>query len=197
MSFNSQFGQERVALEILGHKHRGVFVDIGATDGFTRNNTWVLEKEYGWSGVCVEPVLASYLALTRIRACQTLHACVGGVDQLGVVKFHEDPGNHEVSKISHSGKSLVPCLTLNLILDSLGIREVDYLSIDTEGNELNILRSLDYSRFPVRVIGFEHNDHWGEPQRKNKEAIHAILTANGYAKHMDIGVDSIYKLGAL
>lgn len=197
MRYNSEFGQERVALELLHNKRGGVFLDIGATDGFTRNNTWTLEKEFGWSGVCIEPVLASYLALSRIRSCHTLHACVGDSAQFGVVRFFDDPGNHEVSKIAPHGKSLVPCLTLNHILDSLNIREVDFLSVDTEGNEFNILRCLDYDRFRVRVIDFEHNDHWGEEQKRNKATIHTLLTSKGYTKHCDLGVDSIYTLEPL
>ncbi len=192
--FNSEFGQERMALELLDNKRDGFFIDIGATDGFTRNNTWTLEKEFGWKGVCIEPVLASYLALSRIRSCGTLHACVGDSAQFGVVRFFEDPGNHEVSKIAPNGNRLVPCLTLNHILDSLGVREVDFLSIDTEGNEFNILRCLDYDRFRVRVIDFEHNAQWGGVHAQNKERIHHLLTSKGYTKHCDLGVDSIYTL---
>ncbi len=192
INFRSEFGQERIALELLNGRRDGTFVDIGATDGVTRNNTYTLETEFGWRGVCIEPVLTSFNILRGNRTCAALHACVGDYSQVGLVKFHEDRGNHEISRIDAHGNAWVPCLTLNQVLDGLGIMSVDFLSIDTEGNEFNILRAIDFNRHPIRVIDFEHNEQWGPIQRQNKAAIHELLCLNGYQKHVDVGVDSIY-----
>lgn len=192
MPWHAEFEQDRIAWELCDKRREGVFIDIGATDGVTRNNTLALERDYGWSGICIEPVLASFVKLRANRACATLCAAIAGYDRLGVVSFHEDAGNHEISRIDVNGAHWSPCLTINHVLARLAGRPVSYLSIDTEGSELDILASLDFSRYPIRVIDFEHNAHWGPVQQANKDAISALLIARGYRKHCDVGVDSIF-----
>jgi hypothetical protein len=56
---------------------------------------------------------------------------------------------------------------------------MDYLSIDTEGSELKILQSLDFSRWRFRVITCEHNF------TVDREAIHSLLTAKGYVRRWE------------
>jgi FkbM family methyltransferase len=190
VSWGAQFEQDRIAHELCG-TWAGTFIDIGATDGITRNNTYALERDYEWNGICIEPVLHSYVELRKNRKCLTLHAAVTGNNRVGVARFFEDPGNHEVSKLQESAKNLITCVSLNHVAAILN-RPIDYLSIDTEGAELEILASFDFYRYPVHVINFEHNDHWGPAQKANKAAIETLLIVNGYYKHCDVGVDSFY-----
>lgn len=192
MTFASEFGQDRIAFEALGCKRSGRFIDIGATDGVTRNNSLALEREYAWQGVCIEPVSAFYEKLRCNRSCYTIHACVGSHSQAGLVPFFDDPGNQEVSHITQRGPLLVPCLTLNQVLAGAGWTEIDFLSIDTEGNEFNILSAIDFKRVTIGVITFEHNAHWGKVQQNHKAAIEALLTMQGYSHLADAGVDSLY-----
>lgn len=190
--FASEFGQERIALEALGFKRHGRFVDIGATDGITRNNTIALERHFGWYGVCVEPVARYYEQLRSNRTSCSVHACVGDDQQSGLVHFHEDDGNLEVSHMSTQGRLVVPCVTIQDIMTCMGWNDIDFLSIDTEGNELRILSAIDFTRNTIRVITFEHNDHWGAPQQAQKQAITKLLTHHGYAHLTEAGVDSIF-----
>lgn len=54
--FYSQAGQDKYLIEnIYKNKEKGFFIDIGAHDGITYSNTYYLEKELGWSGICIEP----------------------------------------------------------------------------------------------------------------------------------------------
>lgn len=190
--FRSEFGQDRIALEALGNKRHGRFLDIGATDGITRNNSIALERHFGWQGVCVEPVPHFYEQLRTNRAGPTVHACVGGHAQVGLARFNEDLGNPEVSRMDSSGALLVPCITINHILAGIGWSDIDFLSIDTEGNELQILSAIDFKRVTIRVITFEHNAQWGVAQQASKDATHHFLTAQGFKYLTEAGVDSIY-----
>ena len=57
--------------------------------------------------------------------------------------------------------------------------EIDYLSIDTEGSELEILKSFDFSRYKIRVITCEHN------YSNDRDKINELLTLNGYKRKME------------
>jgi len=52
--YYSQLGQDKWVLEKLDYKENGFFIEIGAYDGITLSNTYSLEKDFGWDGICVE-----------------------------------------------------------------------------------------------------------------------------------------------
>src|SRR5262245_35267462 len=73
----SQAGQDAwVINEVFGRKKNGFFVDIGATDGIDINNTYMLEKRHGWTGICIEPDPEFFRALRRNRSCICVNACL-------------------------------------------------------------------------------------------------------------------------
>src|SRR4029453_1403725 len=82
----SQYGQDRVVLELLGGKRGGFFLDSGAADGVRASNTELLEKEFGWTGICVEPDRGLFTMLRSNRACASVNCCLyrcdGQVDYL-------------------------------------------------------------------------------------------------------------------
>src|ERR1700722_3302200 len=84
----SQYGQDLFALEILGGMRGGFFLDSGAADGVSASNTLLLERSFGWRGICIEPNRSLFSKLTRNRRCQCLH--YGLSDHDADVDFVED-----------------------------------------------------------------------------------------------------------
>src|SRR5205814_5665025 len=83
----SQYAQDDFVLEVLGGKRGGFFLDSGAADGVTLSNTYLLEKAFGWSGICVEPNEVFFEALVRNRLCHCVSCCL--YDREGDVEFLE------------------------------------------------------------------------------------------------------------
>jgi len=59
----SQLNQDLWVLDTLKHKRNGIFVDVGAFDGINLSNTYLLEKEHGWNGICIEANSESFKKL--------------------------------------------------------------------------------------------------------------------------------------
>ena len=74
--FFSQNGQDEFVAQWFNNKHGGIFVDIGASDGITINNSYYFEKELGWQGICVEPRPSSFAKLVKNRRCFCVNACI-------------------------------------------------------------------------------------------------------------------------
>ncbi len=176
-AYTSQIGQDRFLNErFFKNKRDGLFIDIGANDGIKHSNSYFFEKELGWSGICFEPLPWAFAKLEQNRGCICINACVaknpgvvdfiavkGAPEQLsGMVKTYDprhlrrlkfelvrDGGTYSISKIN--------AVSLNAIAAQHGIDHVDFLSVDTEGSELIILKSIDYEKMTIDAIAVENN----------------------------------------
>lgn len=136
---------------VLQQIAKGFFVDVGAHDGVESSNTYALEL-CGWKGMCIEPNPESYKNLTLNRKCLAWNAAAGtGVSQISLTKMLND------------------CPLV-----------IDYLSIDVDGGELDVLKSMDFQRYHVRLITVEHNAY-AEGVRRQQE-IFAYLSAKGFRR---------------
>lgn len=190
-SSRAQLKQDIFALIESGFKRDGFFVEFGATNGVDLSNTILLEREFGWQGILAEPARTWHEALRRNRNAIIETACVW--TQSGQTLEFRSTDNGAFSTISafstadrHSaerqGGELYPVTTISL-LDLLDKHTappiIDYLSIDTEGSEYDILSAFDFSKYRFGVITCEHNH---TPMR---EKIRALLEANGYRRTFD------------
>lgn len=167
----SQLGQDVQAHSLFKDESKCYFIEIGAHDGEKYSNTFLLEK-LGWSGICIEanPELYKRLKHTRKKskcvkaACysesgKTLDFCkadlLGGLsDHIGSYK--------DVVKDKPTFK--VQTKTLTEILNTQKApKYIHFLSIDTEGSELEILKGIDFNRYSFGLISIEHN--YEEPRR--------------------------------
>lgn len=178
--------QAEWALSLFGR--RGFFVEAGAHDGIGDSNTYALEQA-GWAGICVEPSSA-FFGLQRSRKCKVDDRCLWGADG-EIVTFVEVAGNGvELSGIAacfgdqYDRLALPhrevrkPTVTLTTLLEQHGAPPViEYLSLDTEGSELNILSAHDWSRYRFRALTVEHN---GVAERR--AALASLLAARGYVQ---------------
>lgn len=195
----SQLGQDRIALELLGGLRGGFFLNSGAADGVTASNTQLLEENFGWTGICVEPNSAFFEALVKNRQCQCVNCCLYDLD--GSVEFVEADflgGIREEFAVQHlrqieklyKGEPetvLHPARTLRSVLNECKAPPViDYWSLDTEGSELTILKSFPFDNYSFRVLTVEHN------RLPVKEDIRQFLESRGYARVKSIGIDDCY-----
>jgi FkbM family methyltransferase len=75
IKFNGQVDQDVFAYLFFNRKKDGFYIDIGANDGVTMNNTYIFEQ-LGWTGICVEPLPDVYSKLRRNRKCDCYNAAI-------------------------------------------------------------------------------------------------------------------------
>jgi hypothetical protein len=202
----SQCGQDLYVLEQLGGQTGGFFLDSGAANGVGASNTLLLESDYGWTGVCVEPNSQYFAELIRNRRCLCVNCCLyhservvdflESAEGLGGILDEYDPRVLQQAKSSFSlvedanGKLNTvpkPARTIRSVLDECAApRVIDYWSLDTEGSELAILRSFPFDQYAFRVLTVEHN--WGVA----RGAIRGFLESRGYAHSAALGLDDCY-----
>ena len=85
----SQFGQDRyLDQNVFANKREGVFVDVGAYDGFSGSNTLFFEKFMGWTGLCIEPDPAQFAKIPAYRACDRVASLHCRQGRYGAVLQH-------------------------------------------------------------------------------------------------------------
>ena len=210
-SYKSQKGQDKYLNEnFFKNKQGGFFVEFGAYDGVYLSNSYFFEKELNWNGICAEPIPEIYKKLRANRKCICVEGAVynhsgfeefkhfsGGPDPAfasemysGIVsKLHPK----HVAKVEHHKKGRygrtetiykVKTYLLNDLLKEYGISYVDYLSIDTEGGEYEILQSIDFEKYYIYIIGVENN--------YNDTPIRKFMAESGYKFVTRLGKDDIY-----
>ncbi|HEY5412545.1 MAG TPA: FkbM family methyltransferase [Caulobacteraceae bacterium] len=180
-----QIYQDLWALWASGQKKGGFFVEFGAANGVDLSNTWLMEKRMGWQGILAEPNPVFFDSLAAARSCTVSHKCVYSrsgerLEFLGT-KNPEYSGlmEHESEEMRRKGGPTfeVETIALNdLLAEHEAPRVIDYMSIDTEGSELEILSAFDFDRWDVRAISVEHN--YGP----NRDGMHSLLADRGFRR---------------
>ena len=206
MRYPSQYGQDEwVMEEVYPLKREGFFVDVGAVDGLLLSNSLALERVLGWRGVCVEPSSA-HATLVRERSCSAFRACLSDVAG-EEVEFVEDSGDGSVLGMASMLSGMVETLgahrdrvvngkvtvmrtrTLRSVLDEANAPLfIEFLSLDTEGSELRILRGAGLEKYTFGAIVVEHND-----EKEKRAGIHALLCSHGYVRVRSAGADDFYR----
>ena len=184
----AQIFQDLFALFVANEKKGGYFVEFGATNGITLSNTWLLEKSYGWNGILAEPARCWHAELRANRTCKIETNCVwsksseqlefneASSQELSTLDVFSESDGHSLDR-KNGNRYLVETITLNELLEKHSApREIDYLSIDTEGSELTILSNFDFKKYNIRLITVEHNF----TDARNK--IYDLLSNNGYKR---------------
>ena len=189
----SQLGQDLWVLDTLGYPGRGFFVEVGAADGWNISNSLLLEKA-GWRGLLVEPAPFFAPLLARYRTVPVIPRCVWNRDGEDVAFRHvrDRPefsqmervagtdGHDAAGRRAQADVLHVKTVRLVTLLERFNAPAViDYLSIDTEGSEPEIVEDLPLHRYGVRLISVEHN--YGE----NRKRIRLHLERNGFRRVLE------------
>jgi FkbM family methyltransferase len=201
MPTNSQVEQERWVLAMCLGRRDGRFAEIGAFDGVLHSNTCFLEADHGWSGLLVEPnpILFEKLAASRRAHClrKAVHredgltlAFVASQEIGTLTEYAESDGHaeHRRQAIRENGVIHVETITFAAMAeaDDRGHHGFDYVSLDTEGSELDILGTIDFARHRIALFTIEHN--FVEPRR---ETMRLLLAEAGYER-LNVGFDDWY-----
>lgn len=185
----SQLGQDLFVLHMLGGRRNGYFVEFGATDGVSLSNTCLLERSFGWRGICAEPCRRWHPELKKNRRCAIDTRCVWSRtgDHLrfaesddavySTVKAFADSDGHAELRRDAREYDVTTISLVDLLASHGAPPEIDYLSIDTEGSELEILAAHDFGRYRFRVITVEHNFVQGQRRK-----IRRLLSSQGYRR---------------
>jgi FkbM family methyltransferase len=182
----SQIGQDVFVLDYLNNIKNGYFVEVGALEGIILSNTLLLEKHYEWKGICIEPSPVEYSQLIQNRRCVCSNKAaysksgllmdfvkkedglLSGLKDTFDFNFFKDSPIHSIIKVETS--------TLTDILDTHNApHNIHYLSIDTEGSEVEILKGIDFSKYIFKIISIEHGNRVQSSIEQR-----AILESNGY-----------------
>jgi len=178
----SQLQQDLKVLDFYKYKKGGYYIEIGANDGIELSNTYLLEKDYSWNGICIEALPDKYEDLIKNRKSININKAV--YDKTGeILDFSSNNllsgiTNHidKHTNVKNENQIKVETITLNDILEQNNAPTfIDYLSIDTEGSEYIILKAIDFTKYTFGIIHLEHN--YVEPRRSDMKN---LLLSNGY-----------------
>jgi FkbM family methyltransferase len=174
--YNSQVGQDKWVCTVLKNKVNGYFIDIGATDGVTLSNTYHLEKVLGWTGICIEPNMSQCEIMKKERECICLNVAIS--DKNSVVRFKTYEGDRFAGHISNEGYE-IESLTLEKLLKDFDCPHViDYISLDVEGIEFEILTKFPFDDYKVSLWTIEHASRWDNGAKQRK--IRGLMLSKGY-----------------
>lgn len=187
---NAQIMQDLWVQFEMGERRGGYFVEFGATNGVTMSNSLLLERRYGWTGILAEPNPAFHARLGRERKVAISHDCVHAETGQGVTflcterpafsrmeAVRPDDAFEQEGHRTVAARREIPTVSLNDLLDRHNAPDrVDYISIDTEGAELDILSTFDFRRRFVGLFTVEHNF------TRERAGVQALMAANGYIR---------------
>ena len=199
MTFYSQYKQdEYIYNNFFKDKTNGFFIDIGASEPERQNNTLFFEK-LGWKGVLVEPVKKQYDQLLEQRKspCETVAiyketgtfkfiACGGYIKGLEQKPQHLNRIFNELLQFGDSVEIInVNTITFEDLIKKYNINHaIDYLSIDTEGAEYSILKTINFDKHFIKTISVENN--------YTENNVHDLLIKNNFKRVTSLGCDDIY-----
>ncbi len=181
---------------LLGRQQEaGFFVELGAGNGERFSNSLFFERDWGWNGLLIEanPELFAEL-MGKNRKAYTMNACVSPTQKSskldfrtyglfgGLVDQMEDVHDNFAKHFFKGEKKVieVPCFPLFSIFLALNISHVDYFSLDVEGPELEILKTIPFDRVTFDLIMVEYYViNCDECTQKKKKDLTDVMTASG------------------
>ena len=183
--------QDVFAWKSRGKRQAGFFVEVGVGDGERISNTFLLEKRFGWTGLLVEPNKGFHGSIKAIRKSELVEEAAFHSDGETLKFLQATDGEFSGLEVAHVDRNekraqpiseyAVNANTLTSVLDRYDApNEIDYVSIDTEGSEFEVLQGIDFQRYDIKVITVEHNY-----ESKKLAKVDALLLSHGYERVLE------------
>lgn len=166
--------------EFLNYKN-GFFVELGANDGIRQSNTFYFEKNLNWNGILIEPIKTKFIKCKKNRSHKNFffnNACVSfdfKEDEIKMIysdlmtTIDDDRVINKVDSMKHAqegkqylqeneiiNKFYIKTITLHKIFDDVKApRLMDFLSLDVEGTEFEVLNGINFSIYNFKYIMVE------------------------------------------
>ncbi|ODM89598.1 Protein Star [Orchesella cincta] len=167
---------------IDSEKGPGFFIECGANDGEFISPTLRLEKNYNWSGLLIEGNPGPFSTLAKKnRKAWIVNAAACITPNANKITFFTNPNNTGLAGLNsrkEHGVSVelsVQCIPLYTLLKALNVMEVDFFSLDVEGSELAILKTIPFDKIKFKFLSIEHGLIPG-----GRPALQAFLESKGY-----------------
>jgi FkbM family methyltransferase len=185
----SQFGEDLLVLRYFSGKSDGFFIEVGANDPENLSQTLLLEL-HGWRGILVEPQSSCCERIRQLRPkAQLFQAACGAPEQRGKARLKLNSSLSKLTSIdpaaTPTGSEEVQIMTLDEILQQAGNPRIDFVSLDVEGFELQVLRGFDLGKHEPRLILIEDNF-------PNRLKVHAHMKQHGYRLVKRTGCNNWY-----
>lgn len=189
--YYSQHGEDALLDIIFQGQKEGFFVEVGCIDGRRFSNTLTFE-ERGWQGMCIEAHAGYIEMLTKNRPNSIVCHCAAGEADEDAVFYANDRGSLSTldkTKEKHFQRNYAPFFSgfekqhvkkvrLSSLLDTCHVNEIDILSLDIEGYEVEAIKGLDLSRHRPKVMVIESDDHQHEAH------LDELILPCGYTKSL-------------
>jgi FkbM family methyltransferase len=171
--YSDTFNDRWIAECLFPDRRNGFFLEAGAADGIDGSSCYILEKAYGWTGICIEPnaLFFGRLPANRTNAnCQSV--CLS--DRAGQAVFIQGDGTSlspyysglksSLEKFKYKGEEVirngsevvVETITLEELLDRCAApRVIDYAAFDIEGSELTVLKNFPFDKYTLLAVSIE------------------------------------------
>lgn len=198
----SQIGQDLDVAKFYNFKKNGFFVEIGASDGIRLSNTYFLEKILDWKGICSEPVPYKFNLLVKNRpnsfcSSRPVYSTSNQLVTFSISNYCDDLSG--ISDHIDAHTEMVNANKTDLVAVTISLTElldqgkapsfIEYLSLDTEGSEMEILKGVDHEKYKFGIIDVEHN--YIEPRRTE---MREYLISKGYKLEKENQHDDRYML---
>lgn len=197
--FYGQHGEDKYIATLFPENYIGTCIEVGAYDGIFLSNTYHFEQK-GWRSLCIEPILSAFNKCKENRR-ECVNCCISDNDtndkEFTIFHLNENlcaissliPDERLIESHKHMitnvTKSLVKVRSLNSLLQELNYpKDIDFISIDTENTELDVLKGLDLNTYNVKLFVVENN--YNEPFCED------YLKQYGYTKINRIAVNDFY-----
>ena len=166
MTFYGQHGEDIYIKTLFPDNYIGTCIEVGAYDGISLSNTYYFEKK-GWRSLCIEPIPVSFNKCTQIRK-ECYQCCISENDsedkEFTIFHLHDnlcaisslEPDQRLIDShrhlITQTSTCMVKVRSLNSLLEELNFpKKIDFISIDTENTELDVLKGIDFNTYDIKL----------------------------------------------
>ncbi len=202
----SQFGEDKKILKLFKEKTNGTYLDLGCFHPLRQNNTYLLYK-LGWKGINIDlnPLTIELFNVARpndINICVAISKKKGSKDlffdnelsSLNTINKNHTLFLKKAFNQINLKKRKIKTNTLNNILKKYKINKIDFMNIDIEGNELEVLKTINFNKINIKVICIEivNYEFYSKKIKINKKKIFNILKKNKYNLRFKTFVNYIF-----
>ena len=203
---NSQFGEDKKILKLFKEKKYGTYLDLGCFHPIRQKNTYLFHK-IGWKGINID-LNPLTIELFNIARPNDLNLCVAISRKKGTKDLFFDNELSSLNTINknhtlflkkafnqiHLKKRKIKTNTLNNILKKYKINKIDFMNIDIEGNEFEVLKTINFKKIDIKVICIEivNYEIYSDKIKINKNKIFNILKKNNYRLKFKTFVNYIF-----